>query len=350
MTSVALHVGQLLQPVPGGIGRYVRALVRELPDAGVELSTFAAGTPAGVPAGHVDLGPPRGALRYDLWHRVGRPRVRTDSDVVHAPSLAVPPVTVPLVVTVHDVAFLRFPELSTRRGVRFHARGLELARRHAAVVVTPSAFTRDELVREGFAPERIHVAPHGAPPPPMSEPAGDAAVLHRLGVSEPFVLAVGTVEPRKQFDVAAAAVDGLAPVQLVIAGPPGWSDVPGLGGPRVRLLGAVDDPTLDALYRRARVSVVPSAYEGFGFPVIEAMARGCPVVASDASSLPEVAGGAGVLVAPGDVGAWRHAVERVVGDDDERARLAAAGTARAAEFTWARSAALHAAAYDTAHR
>src|SRR4051812_32202705 len=143
--KAGLHVGQLLQPVPGGIGRYIVHLARNLPSAGVEVVPFGAGRPS--PRVHnligttVDLGWPPGALRYEMWHQLRRPRVDLGVDVVHAPSLAVPAVRdVPLVVTVHDVAFLREPEAFTRRGLAFHRRGLEIAHREAAAIITASRF------------------------------------------------------------------------------------------------------------------------------------------------------------------------------------------------------------------
>ena len=154
---VACHAGQLLQPVPGGIGRYVRELLARLPDAGVEPIAFAAGSrprnkPGRVP--WIENGRPSGSNRYELWHRTRHPVVRLDVDVVHAPSLAVPPVRgAPLAVTVHDIAFIRLPRNTTRRGVAFHRRGFELARREASLVLAPSAFTRSELIREGFDPD-----------------------------------------------------------------------------------------------------------------------------------------------------------------------------------------------------
>src|SRR5690349_24979016 len=127
---VALHAGQLLQPVPGGIGRYVHSLLRVLPDAGVDAFAFAAGArPPGVPDGTdwVDLGAPHGSLRYECWHRLRRPRLELDAAVVHATSLAVPPVRdAAVVVTVHDIEFLRVPHVDTLHGVTFHRRGLEM--------------------------------------------------------------------------------------------------------------------------------------------------------------------------------------------------------------------------------
>lgn len=356
---VALHVDQLRAPVPGGIATYVRGLLGALPAAGVDLATFGTGLPGdGLPddivAAYEDLGLPGPPVRYLLWHRARRPRVRiAGTDVVHTPSLAVPPTgATPLVATVHDVAFLRIPHSFTRHGVRFHRRGLKLARKHAGAIVVPSEFTRTELLREDFDPERVFVAPHGAPVVRAERIPGDEALdaaleeaLGRLGIRRPFVVAVGTIEPRKGFDVVARAFAELRlrGVQLVIAGQRGWGHV--VIPDDVVTLGGVNTTTRDALYRAAAACVVPSQYEGFGFPALEAMANGTPVIAADATSLPEVVGRAGVLVPFDDVDAWASAVAGVVGDLERAQRLGEAGRERAATFTWARSATAHLEAY-----
>jgi glycosyltransferase involved in cell wall biosynthesis len=352
---VALHTGQLLQPVPGGIGRYARAMIRHLPSAGIELTAFAAGPrPAGVPPAvpYIDLGWPRGSLRYELWHRAGRPKLRVTADLVHAPSLAIPPVRGrPLVVTVHDIAFVRLPRATTRRGVAFHRRGLELAREHAQLVISPSIFTRDELLLEGFAAEQLRVAPLGCDPPdPLPEAVVDTLV-RATGVRAPFVLAVGTVEPRKDLGVAVDAVIRLRAsrdLTLVIVGPPGWGEVGGLDRPGVRRLGPVRWEILDSLYRRARACCLPSTYEGFGLPAAEALARGCPVVASGGGAMAEIVGDAGLLCPPGDVDAFSDALARIVDDDDLHAELARRGPRRASLFSWSSSAARHAEVYREA--
>jgi glycosyltransferase involved in cell wall biosynthesis len=341
--KVALHVGQLLQPVPGGIGRYVRGLAGALPDAGVDVHAFAAGPrPAGVCEPYTDLGWPRGPLRYEAWHRLRRPAVRAPGDLVHATSLAVPPPGGrPLVVTVHDLVFLRQPEYLTPRGVAFHRRGLELSR--DATIVVPTAFGRDDLASEGFDPDRIHVARHGVDPPPAPSP---------LPKRPPYLLFVGTIEPRKGIaDVldAHTALRARHPdLELVVAGPPGWGEPPDLDRPGVTVPGVLDDGALDAVYRGAVALAHPARYEGFGLTIVEAMARGCPVVSSDAACLPEIGGGATALVPVGDVDALAGALEAVLTDDAHRAALADAGRARAAQFTWAASAAAHRAAYDAA--
>lgn len=340
---VALHVGQLLQPVPGGIGRYVRGLAAALPDAGVDVHAFAAGPrPAGIDAEYTDLGPPRGPLRYEAWHRFRRPVVRLPGDVVHATSLAVPPTGGrPLVVTVHDLVFVHQPEHLTARGVAFHRRGLELSRN--ATIVVPTAFGRDDLASEGFDPGRIHVAHHGVDPPPPPAPLPDRP---------PFLLFVGTLEPRKGvadlLDAHAALRARHPDLELVLAGPPGWGEPVDVDRPGVTATGNVDDALLDELYRGAVALAHPTRYEGFGLPLVEAMARGCPVVCTDVACLPEVTGGAATLVPVGDVDALAGALEAVLTDHGRRAAMAEAGRARAAEFTWAASAAAHARAYDAA--
>jgi glycosyltransferase involved in cell wall biosynthesis len=253
---------------------------------------------------------------------------------------------------VHDVAFLREPEAFTRRGLSFHRRGLELAHREAAAVITASRFARDELIDVGIDRERIHLAQHGVEiraPEPAEEMR---ARLHRLGLVRPYVVAVGTVEPRKGLDTLAEAMRAVRAaepdVELAVVGPPGWLDVAGLDAPGIRRLGTVDERTLDAIYRNALVCAVPSRYEGFGLPALEAMARGCPVVASNATSLPEVVGTAGTLVPVGDAEAWAHALLETVRDAGLREHMAALGRERAAGFTWRGSAHAHAAAFAAA--
>jgi glycosyltransferase involved in cell wall biosynthesis len=166
-----------------------------------------------------------------------------------------------------------------------------------------------------------------------------------LGIDGPYVLSVGTIEPRKGLDSLAAAFETVRRVHpeltLVLAGPTGWLSVPGLDREGVRRLGRVDEKTLDALYRRALVCALPSRYEGFGLPALEAMARDCPVVASNTTALPEVVRDAGLLVPPGDVSRLSAALLEVVESPDLRADLSARGRRRAGDFTWPACAQAH---------
>jgi glycosyltransferase involved in cell wall biosynthesis len=348
--TAAVHVGQLLQPVPGGIGRYVRQLVGALPAAGVEVEAFAAGpAPEGI-APYTDLGGPGGPVRYEAWHRFRRPVVRVSADVVHATSLAVPPAgRRPLVVTIHDLVFLRQPEHLTPRGIAFHKRGLAIARREAAAVIVPSEFGRADLVAEGFDEDRVHVAPHGVEVVDHGDPA---PALEALGVRPPFLLFVGTIEPRKGvgdvLDAHAALRAEHPDLGLVLAGPSGWGEAPQLTRPGVIATGAVGDVELDALYRSAVALANPERYAGFGLPLIEAMARGCPVVTTDTSSLPEVVGDAGDIVAVGDVDALADALGRLVDDQAHRRARSEAARHRSLSFTWTASAERHRRAYEAA--
>ncbi|MFM7272144.1 MAG: glycosyltransferase family 4 protein [Actinomycetes bacterium] len=353
----ALHVGQLRQRVPGGIGRYVERLARHLPEAGVDLLTFAAGAvdaPAGtrLPA-LTDLGRPYDGVRYELWHRLRAPRLPFSADVVHAPSLAVPPPgDAALVVTIHDLAFIDHSDSFTRRGVAFHSRGLEVAEREADAIVTASEFVRRQLVRRGIDESRIHVAPHGVTLHPTLDETEALRRVEALGVRPPFILQVGTVEPRKGIENLIAALPrvrrAIPDVTLVLAGPIGWGQVAGLREAGVVALGHVEDAALEGLYREAMLATVASRSEGFGLPALEAMAHGTPLIASDATSLPEVVADAGILVPPDHPAAWSRAIIDIARDDAARADLAARGRDRAATFTWAASGAAHRVAYEQA--
>ena len=349
--EIGLHVGQLQQAVPGGIGRYVRALLRELPTHNIEPLPFAAGArPRGAGANYTDLGWPRGSMRYEAWHRTRLPRLSAPGQIIHAPSLAVPPVSKrPLVVTAHDIAFHRFPAATTRRGRAFHERGLRLALEHADLVLAPSEFTRGELLDFGFPESRVQVAYLGADPIEPTDDAIIAEVTDRLEIRGPFVLTVGTIEPRKRLMHLAAAHRALREefpdLELLIVGPNGWGDVGDLTGPGIRRLGALPWTYVDALYRSAAVCAIASVYEGFGLPAVEAMNRGCPVVAADGSAVAEVVGAAGIIVAQDDPLALANGIRSLLIGDALASHLSEAGIARGQDFTWSASAAQHAKIY-----
>ena len=355
--DVALVLEQLLSPVPGGTGRYARqvaeAVAAERPGARV----------VGVVAAHRDVaaaqvpgvaGPRRLPVgRRALaraWERglpphVGRARL------VHAPTVLLPPRRrgQALVVTVHDAVPWTHPETLTPRGVAFHRRCVARAVREADAVVVPTAAVARELAAhvDGWPPRRVEVVGHGVAPALLAAataPDADARAA-RLGLpGDGYWLSVATLEPRKGLDVAVAALaePGAPALPLLVAGPGGWGDLDvrgaaraaGLPDGRVRLLGHLSDDDLAVALSRATALVAPSRSEGFGLPVLEAMALGCPVVVSDAPALVEVAAGAGAVVPRGDAAALAGALARLASDASARRVRAAAGRARAAAFGW----------------
>jgi glycosyltransferase involved in cell wall biosynthesis len=382
---VALNLEQLFQRPPGGIGRYVAELARVLPTLGtagddeVVVLPFVARHPrarvdevmaaAGIAHSATVVPYPR-PLLYELWNRwnlldpLALPGAHTHrrlhgADVIHAPSVAVPPRNrVPLVVTVHDAAPILFPETYPRRGRRFHELGFIAAAARADAVVAPSAAAADEVAEHtGIARDRITPIHHGVDQV-VASPEAVGALRAELGIADrPYVCWVGTLEPRKDVGVLVDAFARLVerddvPHRLVLVGPSGWLDGAAAAaqraqalGERVLLVGAVDPDRLRALYRGADVFALPSRHEGFGLPVLEAAAQGTAVLASDLPVLREVAGPAARFAPVGDVEAWADALGGLLGDDAARDALGAAGQARAAGFTWERSARAHLALY-----
>ncbi len=356
---VAITLEQCWHRVPGGTAAATIEQVRALGDRDdVDL--------VGVSARHRHPAPeafrppvavrslplPRPAL-YESWHRARRPRVERTTgavEVIHATAVAMPPRTVPLAVTIHDLAFLADPAQATARGNRFFRRGTDLARAEADVVMCPSMTTMRECEAAGFDPATLRLVPWGT----HARPAGQdevADVRRRHGLTRPYVLFTGTVEPRKNLAGLTRAFRRLrrTDVDLVLVGPHGWNEdlgalLDGLDG-RARHLGFVPTADRDALYAGAAVFCYPSLREGFGLPVLEAMTQGTPVVTSAGTATEEVAGEAAVLVDPRDSTALAEAIERVLDDAALAEGLAAAGPARAATFTWAGTAARTAAVY-----
>ncbi len=349
--KVALHVGQIGQPIPGGIGRYTQSLIESLPKDEITLYTFAcADDPLDTLPRYKKISKLNFRIEYELWHLFRNRDINCEGDVIHAPSLAIPcSKSRPLAVTVHDIAFVRHPGAFSKRGVNFHSKGLEIARKEASAIIVPSRFTHDELVLEGVDPGRIHVIPHGVAIDENSDSTHDADSIYSLGVPKRYVLAVGTIEPRKNLPLLVRAVDDLRKkgddLALVLVGPRGWGEVKGLDKDFVYEVGRVSDKILDALMKQAIVYCLPSVYEGFGMPVLEAMARKTAVIASAATSLPEVVGDAGVLLDPLDATQWSAAIAQMSQDEDFRKAHAQKGLTRAKLFTWDASARAHVSAY-----
>jgi len=295
---------------------------------------------------------PRRAL-YESWQRARWPRVEVATgavEVIHATAVAVPPRTAPLAVTIHDLAFLADPTHATARGNRFFGRGTDLARAEADLVMCPSKATMRECEAAGFDPAKLRLVPWGTRVRPVGE--GEVAdVLRRHGITRPYILFTGTIEPRKNLAGLVHAFRRVrrSDVDLVLVGPHGWNEdlavlLDGLDG-RARHLGFVPRTDRDALYAGAAVFCYPSLREGFGLPVLEAMAQGAPVVTSAGTATEEVAGDAAVLVDPRDATALTDSIDRVLDDAALAESLAAKGRARAATFTWEGTAARTAAVY-----
>jgi glycosyltransferase involved in cell wall biosynthesis len=285
----------------------------------------------------------------EAWRRFDHPGLEWWTgpvDVVHGTNFVAPPTRrAAAVVTVHDLTSLHLPELCDDATL-VYPEMLRRAMARGAMVHAVSRFVADEMVTDlGADPDRVVVIHSGVPP----VPAADPAVGRALAGAERYVLALGTVEPRKDlpllvraFDTVAAARPG---VRLVIAGPDGWggqalgralarSDHPG----QMVRLGWVDADQRAGLLRGASVLAYPSRYEGFGFPPLEAMTVGVPVVASDAGALPEVLGDSAVLVPVGDGDALAQALARVLDDPEHQATLVEAGHRRVRRYDWARTA------------
>ena len=255
------------------------------------------------------------------------------------------------VVTVHDVIPLLLPGTFTLRHRAVVRLALARVRQKADLIIVPSlAVQRDVVEQLGVPAGRVAVSPHGCEPRfrPAADPAGLRRVAERYDLPQRYVLAVGTLEPRKNLTTLLQAFARLRSAGtldpapgLVLAGPRGWLDEPIFAAVRslgledcVHVPGFVDDDDLPVLYSGAELLAFPSLKEGFGLPLLEAMASGVPVVASNCSAMPEVAGDAAVLVDPLDAGALAAAIGDVLRDGALRARLQAAGIARARQFTW----------------
>lgn len=354
---IGIDASRAIVPRRTGTERYaleiIRALVRAAPDDRFVL--------------YLQRQPPPGLLPRSAqvrWRVIPSPRLWTvgrlslemaarPPDVLFVPAHSLPPI-VPraTVTTIHDLGYLHFPgehppltRLLRRLSNRWSAR-------RATRVIAISGTTRDDLVRfDGIPRGRIKVVHHGCAP--SFRPVRDAdridAVRTRHGLDAPYVLFVGTLQPRKNLERLLAAFDRVAAdrphVLLALVGAAGWQPerlerarAAVQARDRVRRLGYVEDDDLPALLSGSLALAFPSLYEGFGLPALEAMACGTPVLTSSTSSLPEVVGDAGLLVDPLDVGAIADGLRRLIDDADLRRDLGERGLARAARFTWERAA------------
>ena len=343
---------------------YTVNLLRELPAAAPELA-FAcalrepADLPPDVPAAvrrlRLDVASPYRRIPF-AFPALAR---REDAALAHTHYFVSPRLSCPAVVTVHDISYARAPELFSRRDRSLFGLVRGSVRR-AARVIAVSEFTRaDVCERYGLDAAKVVAIPNGVGA--AFRPVADASarVRDRFGIARPYVLCVGALQPRKNVPLAIEAYARLVgrgtECELVVAGGDrgGRLDVldailrTRLTG-RVHLVGHVEDEALPALYSGARALVFPSLYEGFGLPALEAMACGTPVVASNTTGLAEAVGDAGLTVDPRDADGLADALRRVIDDPALHERLVAAGSARAAQFTWARAAVATAGVYREA--
>lgn len=359
---IAVHADPAVHTVPGGVGVYVRRLLEQLvasdPDTyRLIVSKFAEAPPTWDPSRLIRPILPVAAL-YAAWNFAGRPMLGEEPDLVHATALAVPPAPKsPLVATVHDLAVETMPHLVPTPWRQVYRRGLQRVLDDAEIICTVSKSTADELAARGVEPQRMVVtqlAPNTTPASRLND-----AVFDRLALEEPYILTVGTVEPRKnQVRLAqafASAGEQLGGHRLVIAGVPGWGQEQLAAtidrlqlGPKVILTGKVAPAELASLYSKASAFALPSTYEGFGLPLIEALSFGIPSVASTTPALKELAASAAELVEADDVEALADSLVRLTTDDELRRQLGAAGRQRAGEFTWERTAEKTRSAYDAA--
>jgi alpha-1,3-rhamnosyl/mannosyltransferase len=335
-----------------GIGRYIRGLVRGLIEIGWDGEVVLYPLFEAAPEGRFEEVFPDAPANFRL--AAARAPESGVVDLFHATTYSVPlRWEGPLVLALHDVTFVSHPHLHTLENRLHCLAGLARAACRGARFVVASENTRRECERHLDLPaERVDVVPDAADPGfrPIDQDLARRHVARRFGLDEPYVLAVGTLEPRKNLGALIAAFAALPEalrrtVRLAIAGGGGWLGVEpaevarraGIGD-RVSILGRVADDDLPHLYAGAEVFAFPSLYEGFGLPALEALACGAPAVVSNVASLPEVVGEAAVPVDPNDPGSLRAALERVLGDAGLRARLRAAGPVQAARFSWRRTA------------
>lgn len=342
---VAIDATYALDPQPSGVARYSDRLIRELARLPELELTLCARWPRVLRLRRYFSLPRAGCC----WlHEPFNLRLPGRVQVFHGLNQRLPRYRFRRqVITVHDVFPLWAEAYSTPE---FRARFSAIIRdavTRADQVICVSAYTRDQLCRRlSVDAARCRVIHHGVEqdPPPPAEPARRR--VRELAGGDPFFLAVGAVQVRKNTLAAAQAAARLpGRARLLIAGSAGhgaeqvrdFIDKNGLAD-RVRLLGYVPDDVLAALYAGATALLFPSLEEGFGMPVLEAMARGLPVIASNTSSLPEIAGDAALLFDPGDIEGIKRAAERLLDDARCREEWAARGRARAREFTWERAA------------
>ena len=291
-----------------------------------------------------------------LWThiRLSAEMVAGRPDVLFVPSHVVPLIHPRrTIVTIHDLGYLYYPQAHTRGSrLYLHLSTMFSVRAARRVIAISEATSRDLVAKYKVPVHKIKVIYHGRDP--LFQPVSDQAKMHetaaRYGISQPYCIHVGTLQPRKNLGLLVDVWDALkqtlqSPPQLLLAGKRGWlydsllESITGRGlGDLIKLADYVERDDLPALYSGAVAMTFPSLYEGFGLPPLEAMSCGTPVLASNSSSLPEVVGDVGILLDPHDPTAWADALLRVLGNPELRGEMSRKGLQRAAQFTWERCA------------
>jgi glycosyltransferase involved in cell wall biosynthesis len=353
-----------------GVGRYTRSLAAELEPllqdddefilwyssmSRTPLSLTSAGARYRGTLKRIPLSPRVASI---IWQRMrlGLPidRLIGKPDVVHEPDFVAPPVKAPMIATIHDLSYLVVPEFAHPSLKRYLESSVPRTLRRASHVIAVSETTRQDIVeRYNVESERVSTIYNGvdgwfyAP-----EPAAVERAIEHFGLRRPYFIIVGTVEPRKNhlalLHAFAKLYEKRKDVSLAIVGSPGWLSEPIIAeieksamSMPVRYLRFVDDTWIPSLYAGSVALVAPSWYEGFGLPVLEAMACGAAVITSDRGSLPEVAGGNAILVPPGDIEELAASMERLLDDSTLRADLVRRGREHAATFSWRAAAEEH---------
>lgn len=351
---VAYILEQCWHRVPGGTGTTAVEVGRELVKiddldmvgvAGRHKHPPTEGFTPPMPVATLPFGRP---WLYESWLRLKWPKVESvvdGADLVHATSIIPPATRLPVVTTIHDLAFLHHPEFFTNRGNKVFRRSLDVVRDSSSVVLCSSRATFEDCVTAGIESSRLRHVPLGVTTHIISD-SDRERVRSTYSLPSEFILFVGTLEPRKNLKRLIQAIDSIPGCPpLVVAGIEGWGDAGVASAHEVRFLGFIPSQDLPVLYNIASVFAFPSVLEGYGLPVIEAMAHGAPVVTSRGTSTEEVAGGAGVLVDPLSVESIAHGIVSALSSPDDFRRQ---GLQRAQECTWAHTAQLTAQAYRDA--
>ena len=341
---IAYTLEQCWHRVPGGTGISAIEVARELTlRSDVEVIGVAGRhrhppTDGFAPPIAVNSLPIGGPLLVESWLRLGWPKVESivdNADLVHSTTIIPPATSLPLVVTIHDLAFLRHPDFFTSRGNKVFRRSLDIMLNKADMVLCSSQATLEDCVTAGFNSDRLRHVPLGVRAQTITD-EDRARVRATYGLPEQFVLFVGTLEPRKNLTRLIEALGSLRDAPpLVVVGMAGWGDEAPSTAHDVRFTGFVPANDLPALYEACSVFAFPSILEGYGLPVIEAMAHGAAVVTSRGTSTEEVAGGAAVLVDPLSVESIAAGLSEALSNVDN---LRASGLARAAQVPWSATA------------